>query len=560
MNNEEREQVLRARGWSIHTEGSIDMTHDEKAASLQSIPSSSPTSAKRPLNKEFTKLAASKRRKVDEKKSSALNTPASGNSSPLFPAGGTSNSSSPLFPTDATEKANGAAKQPPNHNNFMQVAKSRLSKWAARLFDPNRPRGLIESPQVIPLNDEFLKAFGNREKDHDKARGLELLEIDRQIQEGTDDEQEDAKLPATTPSKKKKSKVKIINLKFTTTGARLQKACEKFGPVEHVNLVMDNMKQGGQNKGRAYVTFVDTAGAEACLEGMKVLEGRNLSVTPATENPSFSAKNASSARYWIQDISTKCYRCGQVGHIEPDCKNAALAKPCPICAMTDHDLRACPYKAVCFNCGVPGHVVRDCRGPRGMPPRHLDEQAASRGSADAICMECHQRGHYLCRDFKWFFGLDGGLTCFNCGLRGHIGGRCDRPNMEVCSRYENVVEQEFARAATYPTEEDLATSAASRDNGQSRRNDDSKNSRRRSSGGNDSSRGRGGNRGRGSNESSSRGRAGNNDSSSRGRGNNDSSSRGRHNDDSSSRRQTKSVPPPQHRSSSSNANRKSRWG
>ena len=31
--------------------------------------------------------------------------------------------------------------------------------------------------QVIPLNDEFLKAFGKREKEHDDKTGL-IIEID----------------------------------------------------------------------------------------------------------------------------------------------------------------------------------------------------------------------------------------------------------------------------------------------------------------------------------------------------------------------------------------------
>ncbi len=30
----------------------------------------------------------------------------------------------------------------------LDFAKNKLSKWAARLFDPNRPRGLVEPPKV----------------------------------------------------------------------------------------------------------------------------------------------------------------------------------------------------------------------------------------------------------------------------------------------------------------------------------------------------------------------------------------------------------------------------
>ena len=48
----------------------------------------------------------------------------------------------------------------------LDFSKKKRSKWAARLFDPNRSWGLVEALQVIPLNDEFLQAFGKRENDY----------------------------------------------------------------------------------------------------------------------------------------------------------------------------------------------------------------------------------------------------------------------------------------------------------------------------------------------------------------------------------------------------------
>ena len=51
---------------------------------------------------------------------------------------------------------------------------SRLSKFARRLFDPDRTRGLIETPEIIPLNDEFLTQFGKREKEYDEKIGRKL--------------------------------------------------------------------------------------------------------------------------------------------------------------------------------------------------------------------------------------------------------------------------------------------------------------------------------------------------------------------------------------------------
>lgn len=82
-----------------------------------------------------------------------------------------------------------------NNNNIddkeqrVEVAKKKLSKWAARLFDPDRPRGLVEAPRTIPLNDEFLTAFGKREKEFDDQLGRNI-NIDQEIVD--DDEDDDA--------------------------------------------------------------------------------------------------------------------------------------------------------------------------------------------------------------------------------------------------------------------------------------------------------------------------------------------------------------------------------
>ena len=61
---------------------------------------------------------------------------------------------------------------------ILKLAKGRLSKWATRLFDPNRPRGLIETPEIIPLNDEFLVQFGNANKEMQNVTGKKI-DIDR---------------------------------------------------------------------------------------------------------------------------------------------------------------------------------------------------------------------------------------------------------------------------------------------------------------------------------------------------------------------------------------------
>jgi cellular nucleic acid-binding protein len=347
--------------------------------------------------------------------------------------------------------SNGVNSAPPSSAAAQPNAVKRLSKWAARLFDPDRPKGLVQAPQTIPLSDEFLQAFGRREKETNRVLALE---INHSIDDNDSDDEIDGNVNVMTnesslggsASGLKNRKVKITNLKYTTTAATLEAACAAFGPVEFTKLVMQT-DSSEKNSGIAYVTFTTASSAEACREGLTSIDQRPVNVTTAALVPTSSnnsrsklstaASNAASRYYGnarLLDLSTKCFQCGQIGHMASACTNAALIKPCQLCAKTDHEMRNCPDRQVCFNCGIPGHVSRSCSVPRGRPERRFCTVCYksfdhSRGdcryyqygsrkagtipppdTAFAVCVTCGNTGHYLCRKLQWQSNLEG-VTC-----------------------------------------------------------------------------------------------------------------------------------------------------
>jgi RNA recognition motif-containing protein len=207
-------------------------------------------------------------------------------------------------------------------------------------------KGLIEPPQIIPLNDEFLTAFGKREKEFDKAKGI-TNEFEQEINSDEEDSinndgspsssmQQEKSLSAEDGKKKSScsAKVKIANLAYRTSQETLTNACLRFGTLVEVHLVLDKDQPAGstiQNSGRAYVTFDSEESAQACIDGLTTLDGRSLRVNMAAMRPktpnskggggggdsSGAPVSASLLNKMMQkDISTVCFRCGEVGHIE----------------------------------------------------------------------------------------------------------------------------------------------------------------------------------------------------------------------------------------------------
>ena len=384
------------------------------------------------------------------------------------------------------------------------MAKKKLSKWALRLFDSSRPKGLIETPPIIPLNDEYLKAFGQRhvqeEKQilqrrkhhvwtnssndaslHDDHKRLESETVSSalstqqeqqlyhnnkaHIQIENKDEINYPQQTTTTIQQRIHGMVTIVNIAYTTTLETIFKTCERYGPVLKIDLPMDmsspstvsssiptksnstnpdgipkpiptKIYNPSLNLGKATVIFEypDDAARFVECRNQQIMDGRLIgcflvggggTTTGATTTTTSSSttinnnttttdyKPSTTYRYFTKDISTKCFRCGQIGHTQGSCTNPEKPKPCPLCTMlltAEHDttghyynLKACPLSKVCFNCGSPGHINKTCPYKKFMPKR-------------VVCTACLMEGHHRWSCPNKVVSTIPCAKCITCGM------------------------------------------------------------------------------------------------------------------------------------------------
>jgi len=260
--------------------------------------------------------------------------------------------------------------------------------------------------------------------------------------------------------------------------------CEIFGPILDLDLIMDP-NNSKLSIGKGFVTFELLVDAESFVQSKneKSFEGRLIRVAfvqkrhrtaGGIKGTGGSSKKqigcGGPARYWEKDISTRCHRCGGIGHIAASCTNDEKPRLCHLCGKTGHDGRQCPFSRICFNCGIPGHINRECTKRRGMPKRVVCGECFMTGhhrwncresrdrvpTYNAICSVCGQKGHFMCKEMRWFFGLQG-LSCFNCGESGHHGMHCDRPGIDTCVKDLHIGIQEIDRAEIFSINDELTT-------------------------------------------------------------------------------------------------------
>ena len=116
-------------------------------------------------------------------------------------------------------------------------------------------------------------------------------------------------------------------------------------------------------------------------------------------------------RYFVldEDITVKCYNCGEVGHVKDNCPFTSL-KFCHRCLSQNHNDKDCKNKK-CFRSNRFGYNKNDC---------DIKE------SDLLICFNCHNIGHRKNEclinplDIDSKFIKQNNLSCFNCGSPNHL--------------------------------------------------------------------------------------------------------------------------------------------
>ncbi|XP_796219.2 zinc finger CCHC-type and RNA-binding motif-containing protein 1 [Strongylocentrotus purpuratus] len=117
-----------------------------------------------------------------------------------------------------------------------------------------------------------------------------------------------------------KSTVYVSNLPFTLTNNDLQQIFGRFGQVARVTIVKD--KETRKSKGLAFVLFVERDSAYKSIKSLngRELFGRKWKVSIADDN----GRAADFIRRRNYPDKSRCYECGEFGHLSYSCPKNTL--------------------------------------------------------------------------------------------------------------------------------------------------------------------------------------------------------------------------------------------
>lgn len=124
-----------------------------------------------------------------------------------------------------------------------------------------------------------------------------------------------------------KSTVYISNLPFSLTNNDLYKIFEKCGKIVKITIVKDRKTK--ESKGVAFILFLSEEEAKTCVSlfHSKQIGGRTIRASIAIDN----GRSKEFIRKRIYDDKSKCYECGESGHLSYCCPRNTLGvrKPPP---------------------------------------------------------------------------------------------------------------------------------------------------------------------------------------------------------------------------------------
>ncbi|KAH7669645.1 U11/U12 small nuclear ribonucleoprotein 31 kDa protein [Dioscorea alata] len=117
-----------------------------------------------------------------------------------------------------------------------------------------------------------------------------------------------------------KSTVYVSNLDYSLTNSDLHTIFSTFGKVARVTVLKDRATRA--SRGVAFILFVsrdDASSAAAAMNG-KILNGRTLSASIATDN----GRATEFIRRRVYRDKSRCYECGEGGHLSYECPRNQL--------------------------------------------------------------------------------------------------------------------------------------------------------------------------------------------------------------------------------------------